>query len=203
MKTPFDASPFFISVTAYYALSLPEYHMPMHTHDSCEIMYVTSGCCQVYSEDGVHALTANQFIFLSANTPHRLEISAGRSCAILNLEFNCLGRKQTELPLRELLECCPGFATWLEAGHTCLIAEDQRNLGYAMKDLITQLPLAQDDGPELMRLLFFQNDSGISLLHEALPPGTGRRLSEKGLLLYRAEPSRDADCPFDRRTYRY
>lgn len=154
MKTPFDASPFFISVTAYYALSLPEYHMPMHTHDSCEIMYVTSGGCQVYSEDGVHALTANQFIFLSANTPHRLEISAGRSCAILNLEFNCLGRKQTELPLRELLERCPGFATWLEAGHTCLIAEDQRNLGYAMKDLITQLPLAQDDGPELMRLLF-------------------------------------------------
>ena len=154
MKTPFDASPFFISVTAYYALSLPEYHMPMHTHNSCEIMYVTSGCCQVYSEDGVHALTANQFIFLSANTPHRLEISAGRSCAILNLEFNCLGRKQTELPLRELLERCPGFATWLEAGCGCLIAEDQRNLGYAMKDLITQLPLAQDDGPELMRLLF-------------------------------------------------
>ena len=116
MKTPFDASPFFISVTAYYALSLPEYHMPMHTHDSCEIMYVTSGGCQVYSEDGVHALTANQFIFLSANTPHRLEISSGRPCAILNLEFNCLGRKQTELPLRELLERCPGFATWLEAG---------------------------------------------------------------------------------------
>ena len=81
MKSPFDASPFFISVTAYYALSLPEYHMPMHTHDSCEIMYVTSGGCQVYSEDGVHALTANQFIFLSANTPHRLEISAGRPCA--------------------------------------------------------------------------------------------------------------------------
>ena len=46
MKSPFDASPFFISVTAYYALSLPEYHMPMHTHDSCEIMYVTSGGCQ-------------------------------------------------------------------------------------------------------------------------------------------------------------
>ena len=72
MKTPFDASPFFISVTAYYALSLPEYHMPMHTHDSCEIMYVTSGGCQVYSEDGVHALTENQFIFLSA--------SAGNQC---------------------------------------------------------------------------------------------------------------------------
>ena len=38
MKTPFDASPFFISITAYYALSLPEYgDAAMHTHDSCEI----------------------------------------------------------------------------------------------------------------------------------------------------------------------
>ena len=35
-KTPFVIV--FISVTAYYALSLPEYHMPMHTRgDSCEI----------------------------------------------------------------------------------------------------------------------------------------------------------------------
>lgn len=149
-----DVSPFYVSITAYYALSLPEYHMSMHTHSSSEIMYVTSGSCQVWCGETVYLLETGTFIFLSGGTPHRLEISSGKPCAILNLEFNCLSRKQTEFPLSRLLAVCPEFAAWLQDGRTCFAAEDQRSLGYAMKDLITQLPLTEEDGPQLLQLLF-------------------------------------------------
>ena len=57
-------TPASVTITAYYALSLPEYHMPFHTHESCEIMYVTSGRCLVFCPEETHTLTANQFIFL-------------------------------------------------------------------------------------------------------------------------------------------
>ena len=29
-------------ITAFYALSLPEFHMPFHSHSSFEIMYITA-----------------------------------------------------------------------------------------------------------------------------------------------------------------
>ncbi len=144
-----------IQITAYYALSLPEYHMPMHAHPSCEIMYVTSGGCTVYCGDERLPLGANQFIFLPGGLPHRLEIEAGHPCAILNLEFRRQEGPGT-IPLAELASRCPEAAELLWSTGTFLLADDLRNLGYAMKDLISQLQQEKEDSAYLLQLLFYR-----------------------------------------------
>lgn len=190
-----------IQITAYYALSLPEYHMPMHAHPSCEIMYVTSGGCTVYCGDERLPLGANQFIFLPGGLPHRLEIEAGHPCAILNLEFRrqegpgaiplaeLASRRQEAagrippaepasrlpetagiplaelssrrpeaagIPLAELASRCPEAAELLWSTDSFLLADDLRNLGYAMKDLISQLQQEKEDSAYLLQLLFYR-----------------------------------------------
>lgn len=45
-----DSSKYF-HISAFYALSLPYYHMEHHTHSSYEIMYITSGSCRVFCMD--------------------------------------------------------------------------------------------------------------------------------------------------------
>ena len=61
-----DSSQYF-HISAFYALSLPYYHMEHHTHSSYEIMYITSGSCRVFCLDGTQdtefPLKSGQFIF--------------------------------------------------------------------------------------------------------------------------------------------
>ncbi len=144
-----------VTITAYYALSLPEYHMPFHTHESCEIMYVTSGRCLVFCPEETHTLTANQFIFLRSGTPHRLEIGTGHPCAILNLEFS-FRQNNRGIPLDELIKGCPSFLGFWDNGEPYFVADDMRNMGYSMKDLITQLQKKEKDSSYLLRLLFYR-----------------------------------------------
>ena len=59
----------YISLTAFYALSLSDYKMNLHSHPSFEIMYVTKGCCEVFIEKEKHILEVHQFIFIDANLP--------------------------------------------------------------------------------------------------------------------------------------
>ena len=51
----YSSSKSYISLTAFYALSLCDYKMNFHSHPSCEIMYVTKGCCQIFidNENGI------------------------------------------------------------------------------------------------------------------------------------------------------
>ena len=83
----FNPTHHFISITAFYALSLTEYDMHAHAHASCEIMYVTKGNCHIYVNHEAHCLEERQFIFLDAEVPHRLWIPKGSPCSLLNLEF--------------------------------------------------------------------------------------------------------------------
>lgn len=142
----------FVTITAYYALSLQEYHMTPHTHSSAEIMYVTGGSCQISGPDFTSTLTAGQFVFFPPYALHCLKIIPESPCTILNLEFS-VQTKETALPLSELLANCPGLFSWLSDSADCTTAQDQRNMGYAMKDLITQLQKKQEDA-YLLRLLF-------------------------------------------------
>ena len=72
-----DSSKYF-HISAFYALSLPYYHMEHHTHSSYEIMYITSGSCRVFcmdeEQDMEFPLKSGQFIFIRPGIPHRLEI---------------------------------------------------------------------------------------------------------------------------------
>lgn len=71
-----DSSRYF-HISAFYALSLPYYHMEHHTHSSYEIMYITSGSCRVFcmdeEQDIEFPLKSGQFIFIHPDIPHRLE----------------------------------------------------------------------------------------------------------------------------------
>lgn len=151
----------FVTLTNFYALSLTEYHMDMHTHDNCEIMYVTSGCCQVALEGRVCTLREKEFIFLNAGTPHRLMIPDASSCSLLNLEFHC-GFEETPLPLAEAAKESPTLRSFLQSFQSESVGYDGRNLGYAVKDLISHLEnsirTAQSSGDQMFmtRLLFFR-----------------------------------------------
>ena len=90
-------------ITAFYALSLPEFHMPAHSHKSFEIMYVTAGSCTIFCGGGKYQALANHFVFVGSQIPHRLEIQSDHPCAILNLEFHFSSRKGL-LNLSELLK---------------------------------------------------------------------------------------------------
>ena len=91
-----DSSKYF-HISAFYALSLPYYHMEHHTHSSYEIMYITSGSCRVFcmdeEQDMEFPLKSGQFIFIRPGIPHRLEIPDGFPCSILNLEFSLTSEK--------------------------------------------------------------------------------------------------------------
>lgn len=52
MPDIFQDSSRYFHISAFYALSLPYYHMEHHTHSSYEIMYITSGSCRVFCLDG-------------------------------------------------------------------------------------------------------------------------------------------------------
>ena len=105
-----DSSQYF-HISAFYALSLPYYHMEHHTHSSYEIMYITSGSCRVFCLDGTQdtefPLKSGQFIFIRPDVPHRLEIPDGFPCSILNLEFSLTSEK-SPVALELLLKKDPG-----------------------------------------------------------------------------------------------
>ena len=52
MPDIFQDSSRYFHISAFYALSLPYYHMEHHTHSGYEIMYITSGSCRVFCLDG-------------------------------------------------------------------------------------------------------------------------------------------------------
>ncbi|WP_287083000.1 cupin domain-containing protein [Blautia sp. LMAG:36] len=93
-----DSSQYF-HISAFYALSLPYYHMEHHTHSSYEIMYITSRFRRVFCLDGTQdikfPLKSGQFIFIRPDVPHRLEIPDGFPCSILNLRIFPYSRKKS------------------------------------------------------------------------------------------------------------
>lgn len=165
--TPSDRN--YIAVTAFYALSLPSYDMPFHAHASCEIMYVTKGCCTVCVDQTEYHLGKHEFIFLEENVLHRLYIPEGKPCSLLNLEFRCQCAP-TGIDLGEPLRESAEFSRFWTTHTDCEFGGDSSHLGYALKDLINSLenklpPSGRTHGPDadedpsrdyLVRLLFFR-----------------------------------------------
>lgn len=128
----------YVAITAFYALSLTEYDMHPHAHPSCEIMYVTKGKCYIYVNQEEYCLEEHQFIFLDSDILHRLWVPQGTPCSLLNLEF-CCQEQVTPIDLREPRKESPAFASFCRKKCQLAVAGDSHNLGYAMKDLISQL----------------------------------------------------------------
>lgn len=172
MNSIYELSNPYISITAFYAWSLPEFHMISHTHPSCEIMYVTSGSCEIICDGNTFQLTQNQFIFLDAFIPHQLEVHSSCPCSILNLEF-CCKETATSISLAELLCNSNDFHRFCQSKIPYIISSDQRNLGYSMKDLISQLKRNDKDSLFLIRLLFHRVLIELSYCVNYRNPSTG------------------------------
>ena len=140
-------------VTAFYALSLPEFHMPFHSHSSFEIMYITAGNCTIFCGEETFQVGAGRFVFIGAQVPHRLEISPEQPCSILNLEFH-FSCKSGPLQLSRLLSECADFQELWKKMPSYRQGGDMRNLGYALKDLILHLQKSPDGADFLLELLY-------------------------------------------------
>ncbi len=145
----------FISLTAFYALSLNEFHMEPHTHSRSEIMYVTKGSCQIQAEQESFTLTDRQFIFLDENVPHCLTVSPENPCSILNLEFTC-NTLPTFIDISDAKNQCPALANFCRTPRSYALSSDHGNLGYALKDLISHLQGHDSDQNYLVQLLFLR-----------------------------------------------
>ena len=184
-----DSSRYF-HISAFYALSLPYYHMEHHTHSSYEIMYITSGSCRVFcmdeEQDIEFPLKSGQFIFIHPDIPHRLEIPDGFPCSILNLEFS-LTSEESPVPLELLLKKDPGFSrfwNFMDSSRGFCSGTDSRNFGYSLKDLLTFLQRSSGEIKEEEFLFFLlfgrmltelafcsrssRNSSGSAYLKKAL-----------------------------------
>lgn len=153
MNSIFDKKNSFASVTAFYAITLPEYHMPTHSHNSCEIMYVTDGSCFIQCGGEEITLVQNQFIFIDADVPHQLYIPQGQPCSILNIEFQC-DSKKTLIDLAPLIRNSREFRVFCDKKIHYAVSGDLRSLGYALKDLITYLQKNPEEEDYLLSVLF-------------------------------------------------
>ena len=127
--------------------------MNFHSHESCEIMYVTNGSCAVYCCDKTYKIGTNEFIFIRSRIPHRLEISSSKPCAILNLEFD-LSVTDGDFHLNGLFEGSAEFRRFLEILPRCFCGNDLRDLGYSLKDLISHVQRYSDSDDYLLSLIF-------------------------------------------------
>ena len=157
----------FGDITAFYALSLPEFHMSPHSHSSFEIMYVTAGSCTILCGEEVYQVTPNHFVFIGARLPHRLEILPERPCSILNLEFS-FSSERGSLQLSELLGKSRDFQEFWKKMPSYCCGGDMRNLGYSLKDLISHLQKAPDSSDDYLLYLLYSRtmtELAYSVIH--------------------------------------
>lgn len=154
MASFFDSRNRKVKITAFYALSLPEFNMKPHSHDSCEIMYVTSGSCLVEFSDREARLLAGQFVFLDAGVTHRLRITKDSPCSILNLEFCC--GKEGEISVEEVFKNSRTLREFSKKKEAGFVADDLRSMGYSLKDLIAFLQKETGEEDYLFTVLFYR-----------------------------------------------
>ncbi|MFS0661123.1 AraC family transcriptional regulator [Niallia alba] len=136
----------YAKLTAFYALNLSNFNMGTHHHSSCEIMYVTTGSCEITVNEQTFILKEKEFIFLDSFIPHKLMVS--QQCTLLNIEFlvedaisdfDLEPLKNASVSYREISLIKPMF----------IVSNDSRSLGYAIKDLINLMTNANSDPSEI------------------------------------------------------
>lgn len=139
---------------AFYALNLTYFEMERHTHPRCELMYVESGSCTVHVQSSTYLLEERQFIFLDADVEHELHISKEQRCAILNLEFSCT--MDDGIDISPLWEKSILWKHLLSKKAPYFIGVDSYQLGYGLKDLISELNRSGVQNQYLLELQFLR-----------------------------------------------
>lgn len=142
------------TIHAYYALNLSEFNMKSHCHNQCEIMYLISGTnCRITIEDVSYELAENEFVFIDQNIKHSLYVEKGSPCSILNLEFTC-SPTPADINLQEIGSKSLAFSKFIVGKHQSLLLHDTKKMGYALKDLISELEHREEDSTFMIHILF-------------------------------------------------
>ena len=155
----FDQRQNHVAITAFYALTLTKFDMALHSHASCEIMYVKKGACLIETAHETRSLYEGDFVFLDAYAPHRLYVNSSSPCSILNLEF-CL-EPQGDLSLAAVRNSSQTLRHAQPLPGNLLFAHDTRKLKQPLEDLIQCLTAAPNqtetsENDLLIALLFQQ-----------------------------------------------
>ncbi|WP_312093100.1 AraC family transcriptional regulator [Niallia sp.] len=136
----------YAKLTAFYALNLANFNMGTHHHASCEIMYVTTGSCEITVNDQKFILKEKEFIFLDSFIPHKLVVN--QQCTILNIEF-LVGTDINDFDLEPLKNASVSYQEISLIKPMFIVSNDSRSLGYAIKDLINLMTNANSDTSEI------------------------------------------------------
>lgn len=145
-------------VVAYYYKQWDGFDMPFHQHLAVEVMYVISGTCVVETEDGRHEMRKGEFIFLDSNVPHRLIVTKGNPCRMLNLEFVFQKSELNEgFPsMRTLISGSPELQRFLSQQATYSIYKDPSEIYQILRSLITELDDTTRESEWTVQLLLAQ-----------------------------------------------
>ena len=120
-------------------------------------MYVTSGECRIFCQNEWLRMKSGEFIYILPGVQHQLEITEGRPCSVLNLEFALTSEENGSGGRKFCLRRFGIFQKCFQMPQGYIAANDGRNLGYAIKDLLSYLQKSQnkvDDQEFLFGLLF-------------------------------------------------
>lgn len=136
-------TPYFIKVKSFYSVKFKESHTCPHRHTSeYEMMYITSGECQMVVDKKEYILKEGQFMIIKEKVFHQLTIQQGQSCHILNLQF-MLTKKNTGIDVTEFFYQYPQAAKLFDLDYIC--TSDRVRLCSAMKDLIAEMESSSSD----------------------------------------------------------
>jgi AraC family transcriptional regulator, melibiose operon regulatory protein len=156
---------------AYYFKQWNGFRMPLHRHNSTEIMYAISGSCRVdvqTERDGRAesvTLKKGEFIVLDANVPHRLIVEEGSPCRMLNVEFGFVRTDASFPTVRELADGDLSMGVWMAEPFSYIVLRDPDELYHVLKSLVLEL----DGGGKsetMIQLLFAQLLIRISRLRQ-------------------------------------
>jgi len=174
----------YVQASAYYFKQWDEFHMPFHTHDSIEIMYVISGVCQVdfagargEVQESV-VLKKGEFIMLNADERHRLIVNDGTPCRMLNIEFNT-GAERTIFPsMKTLAEQNRELLDMFQTDRRYIVLRDSDEVYQTLKKLVLELDGKEKEGNggTMLELLFAQLLLQISKIYSGSSYNGDRQL---------------------------
>ncbi|WP_035666926.1 AraC family transcriptional regulator [Halalkalibacter akibai] len=144
------------SVVFYYFKQWDVYTMEFHAHPAVEIMFVISGECLVDLESQAVSIKKGQFILIDANVKHRLIVSEGNPCRMLNIEFLFKEKKSNFPSIRELANENKSLRMFLNVNKPFIILEDPNEVYQTLKGLILEIDEKNEDNHIMISLLISQ-----------------------------------------------
>lgn len=136
--------------------------MPMHAHQTYELMYINKGTMVVSYKKNNEIFTTtlinHQFVLININIPHKIVIPDGNTCNILNIEFS--PSEILDIPLNEVimktegLNRCESIIKLFNNYFDIAFFDDTNNV----KAIINQIHILLNNIEESYETLFLRNN---------------------------------------------